>query len=126
VDNDGMITCVWSPKTYARILTFAQATSIDYVNAKPLVEGPQPFRFLGAQHIMHPKVPGVGTATAKCYVYHKSAIGHAIDTAGIKTDIGFNGEHDYSYARHSVYHGAKILQNSGVIEVTVDDTAAFS
>jgi len=126
VDNDGMITCVWSPKAYARIMTFSQATSVDYVNQKPLVEGPQPFRFLGAQHIMHPKVPGVGTNAAKCYVYHKAAIGHAIDTAGIKTDIGFNGEHDYSYARHTVYHGAKILQNAGVIEVTVDDTAAFS
>ena len=126
VDNDGMITCVWSPKTYARILTFAQATSIDYVNQKPLVEGPQPFRFLGAMHIMHPRVPGVGTSTAKNFVYHKNAIGHAIDNAGIKTDIGYNGEHDYSYARHTVYHGAKVLQNSGIIEVTTDDTAAFS
>ena len=82
------------------------------------------FRFLGAQHIMHPKVPGVGTATAKNFVYHKNAIGHAIDNAGIKTDIGYNGEHDYSYARHTVYHGAKVLQNSGIIEVTTDDTAA--
>jgi hypothetical protein len=126
VDNDGMITCVWSPKTYARILTFAQATSIDYVNQKPLVDGPQPFRFLGAMHIMHPRVPGVGTSTAKNFVYHKNALGHAIDNAGIKTDIGYNGEHDYSYARHTVYHGAKVLQNSGIIEVTTDDTAAFS
>lgn len=126
VDNDGMITCVWSPKTYARILTFAQATSIDYVNQKPLVDGPQPFRFLGAMHIMHPRVPGVGTSTAKNFVYHKAAVGHAIDNAGIKTDIGFNGEHDYSYARHTVFHGSRILQNSGVIEVTTDDTAAFT
>jgi hypothetical protein len=126
VDNDGMLTCVWSPKTYARILTFAQATSIDYINSKPVVEGPQPFRFLGAMHIMHPRVPGVGTSSAKNFVYHKAAIGHAIDNAGIKTDIGFNGEHDYSYARHTVYHGAKILQNSGVIEVTTDDTASFT
>lgn len=127
VDNDGGITCVWSPKAYARILTFAQATSIDYVNQKPLMDGYQaPFRFLGAQHIMHPRVPGVGTATSKCYVFHKAAIGHAMDTAGIKIDVGFNGEHDYSYARHSIYHGAKILQNSGVIEVTVNDTTALS
>lgn len=127
VDNDGGITCVWSPKAYARILTFAQATSIDYVNQKPLMDGYQaPFRFLGAQHIMHPRVPGVGTSTAKCFVYHKAAIGHALDTAGIKIDVGYNGEHDYSYARHSVYHGAKILQNSGVIEVTTNDTTALS
>lgn len=126
VDVDGMITCVWSPKTYARILTFAQATSIDYINQKPLIDGPQPFRFLGAMHLMHPRVPGVGTSTAKNFVYHKAALGHAIDTAGIKTEIGYNGEHDYSYARHTVFHGAKVLQNSGIIEVTTDDTAAFS
>jgi hypothetical protein len=126
VDNDGMITCVWSPKTYARILTFAQATSVDYVNSKPLVDSYQaPFRFLGAMHIMHPRVPGVGTSSAKNYVYHKAAIGHAIDTGSIKVDVGYNGEHDYSYARHSIYHGAKILQNAGVIEVTTDDTASF-
>jgi hypothetical protein len=126
VDNDGQICCVWSPKQFARILTFAQATSIDYVNQKPLVDGPQPFRFLGAMHLMHPRVPGAGGATAKGFVFHKAAIGHAIDTAGIKTDIGFNGEHDYSYARHSLFHGAKILQNSGVIEVVNDDTAAIT
>jgi hypothetical protein len=126
VDNDGAITCVWSPKSYAKILTFAQATSIDYVDRKPLLEGPQPFRFLGANHIMHPRVPGVGSATAKNFIFHKNAIGHAIDSAGIKTDIGFNGEHDYSYARHTLYHGAKILQMSGVIQCTNDDTVAIS
>jgi len=126
VDNDGQITCVWSPKQYAKILTFAQATSIDYVNQKPLVDGPQPFRFLGAMHIMHPRVPGVGTSTAKGFVFHKAAIGHAIDNAGIKTEIGFNGEHDYSYARHTIFHGAKVLQNSGIFEIVNDDTAAIS
>jgi hypothetical protein len=126
VDNDGQITCVWSPKQYARILTFAQATSIDYVNQKPLVDGPQPFRFLGAMHIMHPRVPGAGGATAKGFVFHKAAIGHAIDNAGIKTEIGFNGEHDYSFARHTIFHGAKVLQNSGIIEIVNDDTAAIT
>lgn len=126
VDNDGQITCVWTPKAWARIMTFAQATSIDYVNQKPLVDGPQPFRFLGAMHIMHPRVTGAGTSTASNFVYHKAAIGHAVDTAGIKTDIGYNGEHDYSYARHSIYHGSKILQNAGVLKVVTDDTASFS
>lgn len=126
VDNDGLITCVWTPKAMARIMTFAQSTSIDYVDRKPLIDGPQPFRFLGATHIMHPRLTGVGTSTASNFVYHKAAIGHAVDSAGIKTDIGYNGEHDYSYARHSIFHGAKILQNAGVLKVVTDDTAAFS
>ena len=126
VDNDGQITCVWTPKAMARIMTFSQATSVDFVNTKPLVEGPQPFKFLGAMHIMHPRITGAGTATASNYVDHKTALGHAADTAGIKTDIGYNGEHDYSYARHSIFHGSKILQNAGVLKVVTDDTAAFS
>lgn len=126
VDNDGMITCVWTPKAYARIMTFAQASSIDYVDRKPLLDGPQPFRFLGANHIMHPKLPGVGTATASNFIYHKNAVGHAIDSAGIKTEIGYNGEDDYSYARHTIFHGAKILQNAGIIKLVSDDTAVFS
>ena len=41
-------------------------------------------------------------------------------------DAGYNGEHDYSYSRHTIYDGALILQQAGVIEVITDDTAAFS
>jgi hypothetical protein len=121
VDNDGMITCVWTPKMHARLMIIAQVSSVDYVDKKPLIDGPQPFKFLGATHIMHPRLPGVGTATATNFIYHKAAIGHAVDTAGIKTDIGYNGEHDYSYARHTLYHGSKVLQNAGVLKVTHKD-----
>jgi hypothetical protein len=121
VDNDGMITCVWTPKMHARLMMIAQVSSVDYVDKKPLIDGPQPFKFLGATHIMHPRLPGVGTATATNFIYHKAAIGHAVDTAGIKTDIGYNGEHDYSYARHTLYHGSKVLQNAGVLKVTHKD-----
>lgn len=126
VDNDGLITCVWTPKLYARVMTLAQVSSVDYVDKKPLIDGPQPFKFLGATHIMHPRLPGVGTATAANYIYHKAALGHAVDTAGIKTDIGYNGEHDYSYARHTLYHGSKILQNAGILRVNHNDTTAIS
>lgn len=126
VDNDGLITCVWTPKLYARVMTLAQVSSVDYVDKKPLIDGPQPFKFLGATHIMHPRLPGVGTATAANYIYHKASLGHAVDTAGIKTDIGYNGEHDYSYARHTLYHGAKILQNAGILRVNHNDTTAIS
>jgi hypothetical protein len=121
VDNDGQITCVWTPKMHARLMMVAQVSSVDYVDKKPLIEGPQPFKFLGATHIMHPRLPGVGTATATNFIYHKAAFGHAVDSAGIKTDIGYNGEHDYSYARHTIYHGSKVLQNAGILKVTHKD-----
>jgi hypothetical protein len=121
VDADGQITCVWTPKMHARLMMIAQVSSVDFVDKKPLIEGPQPFKFLGATHIMHPRLPGVGTATATNFIYHKAAFGHAVDSAGIKTDIGYNGEHDYSYARHTIYHGSKVLQNAGILKVTHKD-----
>ena len=126
VDNDGQISCVWTPKMYGRIVQLAQLSSVDYVDKKPLIDGPQPFKWMGCTHIMHPRLPGVGTAAASNFIYHKNAIGHAVDTAGIKTDIGYNGEHDYSYARHSLYHGSKILQNAGILKVVHNDTTAFT
>jgi hypothetical protein len=125
--EDDPITCVWTPKAFARILTFSEATSIDYINEKKLVEQTwRPFRFAGALHIMSNRLTGKGTATASNLVFAKSAVGHAIDVRDIRTDVGYQGEHDYSYARHSLNHGAVLLQNSGVIEVVTDDTAAFS
>lgn len=126
VDNDGLITCVWTPKMYARISILAQVSSIDYVEKKPLLDGPQPFKWMGATHIMHPRLPGVGTATASNFIYHKNAIAHAVDSAGIRTDIGYNGEHDYSYARHSIFHGSKLLQNAGVYKIVHNDTSLIS
>lgn len=127
VEDDEMITCVWTPKAFARILTIAETTSIDYVGRKPLAEGSwRPFMWAGARHLRSNRLSGKGGATAQNYVYAKSAIGHAIDSAGITTAIGYNDEHDYSYARFSVFHQAKILQNSGIVKVIVNDTTAFT
>lgn len=124
VPNDGGITCVWTPKMFARLLLLNQFTSSDWQSNQPMVTGPQVVKWMGANHIMHPRLTGVGTSTATCYVYHKSAIAHAVDTAGVRTDIGYNGEHDYSYARHSIFHGSKVLQNAGVLKITSNDTTA--
>lgn len=125
VENDGMITFLWTPKAFARLQTLPQLTSVDYVDEKPLVSGQRPFRYLGARHMIHNMLPGMGTATATCFAFHKNAIGHCVDSAGIKTEIGYNGEEDYSYARHSLFHGAGILRQEGIIKFTHDDTSPF-
>ena len=53
-------------------------------------------------------------------MYHKTAIGHAANTGGVQTPVGYNEEQDYSFARASMYMGAKLLQNSGVVVFTHD------
>jgi hypothetical protein len=57
------------------------------------------------------------------YVFHKSAIGHAVDTSGMQVFAGYDEEQDYSFARCTMYMGAKLLQNSGVVKITHDGSA---
>lgn len=122
------ITCLWTPKTWGRLLTFEEFASADYIDAKPLtgMALDRPKMWMGAKHIMHNGLPGKGTATASNYIFAKGGVGHAIAQGDIQVDAGYNGEDDYSYSRHTIYDGATILQQAGVIEVITDDTAAFS
>ena len=81
------------------------------------------YRWRNCLIIEHPGLPGKGTSSEISFLYHKTAIGHAIDTAGIQSPVGYDDEQDYSYARCTAYMGAKLLQNSGVVVVTHDGSA---
>ncbi|MFN7089979.1 MAG: phage capsid protein [Allorhizobium sp.] len=122
------ITCLWTPKSWARLLTFQEFKSADYVSEKRLdgLSLDKPKVWMGATHIMHNGLPGRGTATASNFIFAKPAVGHAIAQDRVMVDAGYNGEDDYSYSRHTIYDGATILQQAGVIEVITDDTAAFT
>lgn len=124
---DERVTFLHTPKSWARLLTMPNFTSSDYVDRKPLMqEAPRPVIYANAWHMMHNGLPGRTTATAKMYVYAKSAVGHALATGEIDVAAGFNDEQAYSWDRATIYHRAAILQQAGVLEITHDDTAAIS
>lgn len=128
VTSSNQITCLWTPKAWARLLTFQQFASADYVDTK-LLSGDaldRPKMWLGAKHIMHNGLPGKGTATASNFIFAKPAVGHAIAQDNIQVGVGYNDEDDYSFSRHTIFDGAVILQQAGVLKVVTDDTAAFS
>lgn len=119
------VTWVITPAFYAYLLEVKQFTNVEYVNRKPLeqavvIDQPISFYWLGMNWIVHPNLSGKGTNAEKCYVYHRSAIGHAIDTAGIQSVVDYNGEHDYSFARCTAYMGSVLMQNSGIVVVNHD------
>jgi len=84
---------------------------------------PMMYRWRNCLVIAHPNLPGKGTSSEKSFLYHKSAIGHAMDSAGLQTPIGYDEEQDYSWARASAYMGAKLLQNTGIVSITADGSA---
>jgi hypothetical protein len=123
VPNDGQLCCLWTPMAWAALLGMAEFSNSDYIDGRPLANGPEMRRWLNATHIMHTALPGIGTNSATCYIFHKTAVGHAIAKDQIMTNIGYNGEHDYSWARHSIFHGSTLLLDAGVLKYTHDDTA---
>lgn len=116
---------VASPAVRGYIMQIPEATKIDYVDMKMLV-GParRVMRWAGFNWIFHPNLTGVGSAAEKCYFYHQDSIGSAFDSGeGLNTAIGYNDEQDYSYARASSFTGAKLLQQSGVVQFVHDASA---
>lgn len=126
-DVHGMVTFVHSVKSFARLKTLQQFTSVDYVDQKPLMgDDERPVMFAGARHVQFNGLVGKGGATAALYVYAKDAVGHALANESTDVKSGFDDEQAYSWARSTIYHGAKILQQAGVLKVVHDDTAAFA
>lgn len=130
VPSDGRICAVLTPAAMAYLHQTTEFGSSDYVMSKPLQTGEafydesvKVYDFLGIKVIEHPRLPGAGTSSEKCFMYHESSIGHAIDTNGLQTYMNYNEEHDYSFVRTSVYMGSKLLQNSGGVLINHDGSA---
>lgn len=122
--NDGNLCAVVSPAFYGFMLQSDQFSSIDFVDAKPnAARGPKIMYWNNMFILEHPNLTGVGTSSATCFVFHKSAIGHAANVAGMGVASGYNEEDDYSFARVSLYMGSVKLQNAGIIKVLHNDSA---
>lgn len=115
--TDGNISALITPAAFAYLMQTKEFANADYVNNKPFSGQPAMFRWANINWIVHPNLPGKATSAEKCFMFHKSAIGHAVDRAGIQTNVGYNDEHDYSYSLCTVYMGSKLLQNAGVVVI---------
>ena len=113
-----------TPAMQANLMQIDQFTSADYINMKPFenVSKSRAFNWHGINWIVDSGLPGVGTASASCFLYSKKAIGHACNTAGLDVAIGYDEKNDKSWARTSIFMGTAKLQNSGIIVLTHDDT----
>ncbi len=130
VPNDGQICAVLSPAAMAYLHQTTEFGSSDYVNSRPVQTGEafydgqmKVYDFLGVKVLEHPNLTGKGTSAEKCFMFHRSAVGHAVDTKGLQTEMDYMKEHDYSWVRTSVYMGSKLLQQNGGVLINHDGSA---
>lgn len=127
---DSNVTFLITPAFEGYLMQITEFANRLYIN-KPPSDGadlawrdrPLSYYWYGCNWIVHPNLPGAGTAAETCFAYHKSAIGHAIDSAGMETPVGYDEEQAYSWARASANMGSKLLQNSGIVLINHDGSA---
>lgn len=120
VPMDGQIFALITSAFEAYLMQTKEFASADYVSGKPFESQLSMFRWAGVNWIVHPNLPGKGTSAEKCFMYHKSAIGHAANTGDMDSKVGYDEEQDYSWARASIFMGAKTLQSSGIVVINHD------
>lgn len=124
---DNNIYALITPAFNGYLSSVKSYASADFVDTKPLVgndmawaDMPKMKNWLGVNWIVHPNLPGKATSAEKCFMYHKSAVGHAANSGGMNTAIGYDEEQDYSFARCSVFMGTQNLQDSGIVVINHD------
>lgn len=124
VENDGNIFAVITPAFEAYLMQTKEFASADYVSNKKFdMQNGNAFKWAGVNFIVSTRLTGKGTASEKCYMYHKSAIGHACDVERLRVTPGYVEEHDYSFCLTTGYFGSKLLQNSGVVQMLHNGSA---
>ena len=120
----GMLFAAITPAFHENLMVLDQFTSVDYIKDQKFDGAAlsDAFNWSGVNWIVDDELPGVGTSAAKCFLYHKAAIGHACDMTRVHTHVGYDEKNDKSWARCSAYLGSKLIQSSGVIELSHDDT----
>lgn len=125
---DSNITFLCQPSFLAFLEQAPEFSNAQIVDIKPYAgdnnpswrDKPMVYKWRNALIVEHPNLPGKATTSEKSFLYHKTAIGHGADKAGMQTPVGFNEEQDYSWARATMYMNAKLLQNAGVVVFTTD------
>ena len=119
-DTDNIFGVI-SPAFEGYLMQIPEFASADYVEVKPFAGPARRFRrWMGVNWICHPRLTGSvgagGNGTSEqCFMYHRDSIGSAADVDGTNIGVGYDEEQDYSFSRASIFMGAKLLQNSGIV-----------
>lgn len=123
-EEDNMFAIV-SPMFMSYLRQTKEFAHASYVDVKPL-SGParKMLRWDGVNWIQSARVTGVGTSQELCYMWHRAALGYAVNVGEDSISIGYDDKQDLSWSRATVFHAAKILQNTGIVQMKHDGAAS--
>lgn len=141
VPNDGEVYGVVTPRYWSQLMLLDQFQRGEYVNAAgmafvsgPTVGGGRWKDWMGIKWKMQTGLPGAGTSTAKCFIWHKQSIGYAVAAAAgnvagneaVAADITWHGDRAAHFVNHMMSGQACLIDDTGVIEGNLNDTTAIA
>ena len=138
--NDGQRYALVTPRMWAQCQTVKEFNSGDYVDVsgRPLTTGAplsqRWYSWNGVMYKVHTGLPGKGTATAKCFMWHKSAVGYATGahagnvaaSEGVSADITWHGDRSAHFVNHAMSGQGGVIDSTGVFEGNLNDTTAIA
>ena len=126
--NDGRIFGIISPNMCSQLMTEEEFASADYNGPDDLPYkrmGMDVRSWNGVHWIVHPYLPGAQTTDAFGYVYHQSAIGHAVNAEvqirWTEKEAGWGW-----ISKGAMSMGAIAIDSTGIVEINVNDNVALA
>lgn len=125
-DGDGdELFGIGTPAFFGYLMQATEFSSADYVDVKPFVGQTRRFlRWMGINWV-ESAAPALapGTASELAYIWRRDALGYAVNLGEEKIFVDYDEKQDVSWSRATIYHAAKILQNSGIVKIAHDGSA---
>lgn len=139
VDNDDLVFGLITPRLHSQLMKVESFASADYVKAEdlPFVTGTPSFgtyrKWQGVNWMIHTGLPNFQAASCTGYIYHQTAVGYAsgkhagniAENEAVAADITWHGDRASHFVNHLMSGGACLIDDTGVIEGTWDDSAAI-
>ena len=138
VPNDGQRFCALTPFAYAAAMKVPAFANADYVRPdnQPFEQGVPGFtwrRWMNVLWTSHTGLPNFNAASTKGFAWHKNAIGYATgahagnaaENQAVAADITWHGDRAAHFVNHMMSGGACLIDDTGVFELTLDDTTTL-
>lgn len=126
VPFDGNVWGVIPPSAESALMTLDQFTNADYTGPELPYKNPAMGRvrsWLGVNWMTFTGLP-LATNTRTGFIYHRSAVGHAIGQ-DVQSDIGWVVQNAAWFAATSLSMCAVLIDNNGVQELTIDESTTL-
>ena len=117
VPDDGNRFSVVGPIQWNELLNIDEFANADYIGAGdlPWKRATSAKEWLGMKWFMFSGLP-VATSVRKCFMYHRSSIGHAVGQ-DVMTDITWHGDRAAHFVSNCMSQGSCLIDVEGIVEM---------